>query len=205
MITYDFEQNSPEWYAARKGIPTASNFSKLITSKGEPSKSMPVYANLLAAEMYSDAPLNDFEGNFWTDRGHELEDDAASKYEFLRDVETIKVGFVTDDDKTMGCSPDRLVGDDGMIEIKCLKTENYVAAILYYKKNNRCEPKYIPQAQGQIYICQREWADMVFYHPTLPMLIIRQAPDKTIVDGLTSQLFKVRELRDQVLKTLKEL
>ena len=205
MIIHDVPQNTPEWEKLRAGMPTASSFPKLITSEGEPSKSMPVYANLLAAELYSDLPLNDFEGNKWTERGHELEDAAADKYEFLRNKETVKVGFVTDDDKTMGCSPDRFVYDDGMIEIKCLKTENHVAAILYHQKHKRCESKYTQQAQGQMYICQRKWVDMVFYHPSLPMLIIRQEPDKKIIDGLTSQIFKVRQMRDQTLKILKEL
>lgn len=205
MIIHDLEQNSDEWLAIRAGMPTASNFAKLITSTGEPSKSMSVYANLLAAELYAEKPLNDFEGNQWTERGHELEEDAATMYDFIKDVETEKVGFVTDDDRLYGCSPDRFVGDDGMIEIKCLKTENHVNAILYHQKNGRCETKYVQQPQGQMYICERKWCDLVFYHPDLPLLVIRQKPDKKIVDGLTSQLHKVRELRDSVLKTLKEI
>lgn len=204
MITHSVDQSSDEWLGLRAGIPTSSNFAKLITSKGDPSKSMSAYANLLAGELYAQKPLNDFEGNQWTERGKELEDDARTKYEYLNDVDIEQVGFITDDENLHGTSPDGLVGDKGLIEIKCLKTENHVQAILYHAKHGGCPTKYIPQIQGQMYICQREWCDIVFYHPELPMLVIRQEPNKLVIDGLTKQLNEVRKVRDAVLKTLKE-
>lgn len=203
MIIHDVAQNEPEWLQLRAGMPTASNFAKLITSKGEPSKSLPTYANLLAAELFAQKPLNDFEGNQWTERGHELEEDARSQYEFLNDCDVQQVGFVTDDEKSFGCSPDGLVNDDGMTEIKCLKTENHVEAILYFEKHKKCPPKYVPQTQGQIHVCQRKWCDLIFFHPDLPTLTIRQEPDEEVIGGLISQLHRVREVRDLVLETLR--
>lgn len=205
MIIHECEQGTDEWFALRAGMPTASNFSKLITSKGEPSKSMPTYAALLAAELFAEKPINDFDGNQWTERGHELEDEARTRYEFQNDVDVDQVGFITNDEKTHGCSPDGLVGEDGLVEIKCLKTENHVKAILYHKKHGKCPPDYVQQTQGQIMVCDRLWCDLIFYHPVLPMLIIRQTPDAAVVAGLTGQLsYAIRE-RDRILEILRNV
>jgi putative phage-type endonuclease len=205
MVIHGVEQGTDEWFSLRAGMPTASNFSKLVTSKGEPSKSLPTYANLLAAELYAQKPLNDFEGNQWTERGHELEDLARTRYEFQHDIDVDQVGFITDDNKLHGCSPDGLVGERGLIEIKCLKTENHVKAILYYQNYGRTPPDYIQQTQGQMFICERDWCDLVFYHPELPMLIIRQEQDAKIISALTLQLNEVRKVRDEVLNSIKSV
>ena len=133
MIVHDVPQNSDDWLALRAGKPTASSFSKLVTSAGTESKSMPEYAISLAGELYAGKPLDAFEGNKWTERGHELEDAARAKYEMMRDIDAVQIGFVTDYDLRYGCSPDSLIADDGMLEIKCLKAENHIKALMYYR------------------------------------------------------------------------
>lgn len=204
MKIHNVEQGTDEWFAIRSGRPTASEFSNLITSTGEASKSLPAYAARLAAELYAGKPVDSFEGNAWTQRGNELEDAALSLYGLQMDCEPEKVGFVTDDDELYGCSPDAFA-NDGMVEIKCLKTENHVKAILYHKKHGRCPTDYVQQTQGQMFITGRKWCDLVFYHPELPMLIIRQEPDKKVVDGLIVQLNNVLEERDKILQVLREV
>lgn len=201
MIIHDIEQGSDEWYSLRAGIPTASEFSKLITSKGEPSKSMTTYAMTLAAEKYAGRPLGSFEGNEWTDRGKELEEPAKSAYSFITGLEGEDIGFVTDDNKEHGCSPDWLVGE-GLAEFKCLKTENHVKAMLYYKKHGRCPTDYVQQTQGQMFVTGKDWCDLVFYHPSLPLVVIRQTPDKVVLDGLIKQLEAVKKERDSILETI---
>lgn len=204
MIIHECEQNSEEWLALRSGKPTASCFSKLVTSTGAESKSMPEYALTLAGGLYAGKSLDAFEGNKWTDRGHELEDSARAKYEMIRDVDAVQVGFVTDDDIRYGCSPDSLIGDNGMLEIKCLKAENHIKALMYYKKNGKPPTNYVPQVQGQMYVCEREWCDLVFYHPDLPMLVIRNEPDVKLIKTLESQLDAVIRERDKIVKLLEE-
>ncbi len=76
MKKHDVEQGSEEWYALRAGKPTASEFSKLITSKGEPSKSAATYAITLAIEAYAGGPVDAWEGNAHTERGKNLEAEA---------------------------------------------------------------------------------------------------------------------------------
>lgn len=197
------EQRSPEWWALRLGKPTASEFSKIITSKGEPSKSASTYAVTLACELFAGKALDGWEGNSYTERGRELEVTALELYEFTREVELTRVGFITDNADTMGCSPDALIGDDGMAEVKCLKAENHAKAILYYEKHGRCPTDYVQQTQGQLMIGERKWCDLIFYHPELPLLVIRQEPLREVRGGLIQGIADVIRERDNVLDILR--
>lgn len=205
MILHDVEQRSPEWYALRLGIPTASEFSQIITPTGKPSASRRTYAMSLAAELFIGRSINMWAGNAWTDRGREMETQAVSHYEFLNDVQIQPIGFVTNDEKTAGCSPDGFVGDDGMIEVKCLKAEHHIGAIMMYREEKTCPLDYMPQTQGQLLLCQRKWCDLVFYHPELPMLAIRQEPDPKIEKTLQELIPMLIEYRDKVLAELNAL
>ena len=204
MKLIDLVQGADEWRQARLGVPTASRFSELVTSTGELSKSLKAYAADLAAERYAGAPMESWEGNQWTERGHELEDAARATYEFTRGVQVVQVGFITDDDGRWGCSPDSLVSDDGMVEFKCLKTSRHIGMILDYKKRKSLHPDYIQQAVGQLVIAEREWNDVVFYHPALPMLVVRTNPITEVVAGLRAALPIIEAERDSILTTLKE-
>jgi putative phage-type endonuclease len=203
MKIHAVDQRSPEWYALRCGMPTASEFSKIITSTGDASKSASTYAITLAAELFAGKPLEAWEGNQWTERGRELEDEAIARYEFQTDAETIPVGFVTDDAGMTGCSPDRLVDADGLLEVKCLKAERHIQAILYFEKHEHAPPDYTQQTQGQMLICQRKWADLVFYHPDLPLLTIRQPRHIKLGEALMRGIAKVIFERDEVLAALR--
>ncbi|MES0444920.1 MAG: YqaJ viral recombinase family protein [Desulfobacterales bacterium] len=205
MRAHNVKQNTPEWELLRAGKPTMSEGNKLVTSVGEPSKSMVEYAKTLAAEKYAGRALSSFHGNSSTDRGHTLEPDAAEMYSFMRDVEVFKVGFITDDEETYGCSPDRGVGENGMIEIKCLETKGHIDMLLYYQKNKKPKSTYIVQPQGQMMTWEKEWCDLVFYHPELPTLIIRQEPDDKIIVPLKRQIEIVCGERDKILTMIKEI
>lgn len=209
MIIYDnIEQGSDEWHALRAGTPTSSEFSKLVTSQGVPSKSMPDYAVQLAADLYAGAPQDRWQGNEWSDRGHELEDAARAWYEnTFPDREVTRVGYITDDDGRMGCSPDSLVDWDGLdwgglLEIKCLKATRHVKVLMYLEKNERLPPDYVVQPQGQMLIAERGWCDVLFWHPELPAVIHRVEPDEKIVINLRLQIEGCITERDRVIDVL---
>jgi hypothetical protein len=205
MIIHDVEQRSPEWYALRAGMPTASEFSKVVTSTGEPSKQAAAYVRTLAAELFAGKPLEAWEGNGWTERGREMEGQALALYEFAHDVEIVPVGFATDDTGHIGCSPDGLVGDAGMVEVKALKADRHIDAILYHQKHGRCPPDYVQQTQGQMMICARNWCDLIFFHPELPLLTIRQEPDLQLQAQLAVRLTTLRKDRDEILAVLQKM
>ncbi len=203
MKRHNVQQNTPEWLALRAGKPTASDFSKLITSTGEPSKSLSTYAITLAAELYAGKPLDVWEGNSYTERGHALEDDARRLYALMHDQEPEIVGFMTDDAERYGCSPDSLVGENGGSEIKCLKAENHIKAILYYRKHKKCPPDYVQQVQGSLLVCERDWWDLFFFHPDLPHLTIRIMRDEDLIKSLREQIDVVIVERDRILTELR--
>lgn len=203
MKIHNVEQGSDAWRSIRAGKPCASEYSRIITSDGTRSKSFSGYAMTLAGELFAGKPLDGFEGNGWTDRGKEMEAEAIAYYEFVRDVKLEKVGFVTDDAEQYGCSPDSFVSDDGLVEIKALKAENHVKAILYWQKHGKCPTDYIQQTQGQMMITGRKWCDLVFYNADIKPLIIRQYPILAVQDALAVEIPALIKERDVILSVLR--
>lgn len=193
MKIYDFEQGTPEWFAARIGIPTASLFGKLVTPTGKVSKQAQGLIYKLLDEMRTGHPSDDFGGTEWTIRGNQLEDEAVNFYEFETGNKTQKIGFITDDNNTWGCSPDRLVNDDGILEIKCPAGWTHIENLL----RDDIDPIYKPQTQGQIIISERDYCDWMSYHPEMPPKIIRVKKDNdycaTLIeskDALSEMIYK---------------
>jgi YqaJ-like viral recombinase domain len=116
--TIDCTQGSIEWTAARLGRITASNMEKIISPTGHESKQGDKYMNRLIAEIITGQSEESFAGNAHTERGNEFEQEAADYYAALNDLELQPVGFCLTDDGAIGCSPDRLIGEQGMLEIK---------------------------------------------------------------------------------------
>src|SRR6516164_2399981 len=118
------------------------------------------------------------------ERGLIVEAEAADWYEFDQDVTVERVGFITDDDHTVGCSPDRLVGDEGLLEIKAPLPQTQVEYWLSGEINER----FRPQLQGQLYVSQRSWVDIVCWHDLLPKLVKRVEPDEKFIKALDREL-----------------
>ncbi len=211
MIIHDVSQGSDAWLKLRCKIPTASKFSKIITSTGAPSKSMVAYAYSKVCESFAGQQVDPFAGNDWTDAGTEDEEAARDHYSFTTGYEVTQVGFITDgelvDGKpvgvTCGCSPDALVNDDGMLELKRKKGDLLVESNVYYNAHKKLLPRFVQQTQGQMWICGRKWCDTVIYNPLLPPLIIRTTPDPKIIAALKVQIAACNKLRDETLLDLK--
>lgn len=212
MITehFDIKQNEPEWFAIRAGKPTASAFSKVITGTGKLSSSLESYAAQLAAETVAGGQVDSFEGNQWTERGHELEEMASLSYALRNDCLPAEVGFVTNNEVGsvgggVGASPDRLIGDDGLLEIKNLSPANHVLALWRYKAKGTVEPKYIPQLQGQLLVTGREWVDLFFHNPDLPALQVRFTRDENYLASLKYYLIDCMALRDEFISVMESI
>ena len=192
------EQNSPEWFKARLGIPTASAFGKIITSTGKASTKSGDYMNTLLAEWLAGEPLESWEGNQWTERGHELEQDARSYYEMTNDVDVEQVGFITND--LAGCSPDGLVGTNGGFECKCPSPGIHVKYLL----GNKVPATYYPQVMGSLWITEREWWDFESFHPVLDKMIIRVHRDEEyiglMIDAMQKFTDKMLSKREDLIK-----
>lgn len=181
----DIVQGSDAWLESRLGIPTASEFDRIITPKKlDPCKSdtLDRYRNRLLAEWMYGASLEAFDGG-WIKRGKELEPEAARWYEMETDVVTTPVGFVALDDGSAGASPDRLVGEVGLVEFKCPALETHVGYLL---EPSSLLAEYRIQHQGQLWVCSdREYVDMVSYYPAFPSVVVRTYRDEIVQAALS--------------------
>ena len=198
MKIFDCIQGSPEWFAARLGVPTASNFDKIVTTKGEPSKSAQKYMYKLAGEKASGIAEESYQ-NAAMARGTELEAEARKFYEMVKNVEVEEVGFCLLEDKGYGASPDGLVRNKGLVEIKCPLCATHVGYLL----KETLLTDYFQQVQGQMLVTGREWTDLISYYPGLKPLIIHVERDDAFLNKLEAELDKfVFELND-VIRTIK--
>src|SRR6516164_3947049 len=118
-IFHDVAQYSELYDRLRLGIPTSSHFHKIITPQGKPSKQWREYACVLIAERILQRNI-EFYNSPAMERGLIVEAEAADWYEFDQDVTTQRVGFITDDDNTTGCSPDQLyITQRSCVDILC--------------------------------------------------------------------------------------
>lgn len=199
MIIHDVTQGSYEWAMLRLGIPTASEFHKIVTPKGKLSSQAKGYAYKLIAERLLMRQIDNIDNLEWVQRGKELEADAVKLYEFETDTKTLAVGFCTTDDKQIGASPDRLAGDEGLLEIKCPKPETHIANMV-----EGLDADYFPQVQGQLFVTGRKWCDWFSYHPELPAVRIRVQRDEAYIATLSAALDEFITMKEEMMEKIRE-
>lgn len=178
---FDMPQGSPEWFQARLGIPTASEFDTIQASGrgGGVSKTRQTYMRKLAGEVITGLAAESFQSAAF-DRGHEWESIARTHYEFSEGVEVQEVGFIRSKSYRAGGSPDGLVGADGMIEIKTKAPHLWIEAV----ERGSFPPEHMAQTQGNLWISGREWCDLVIYYQGMPLIISRIERDEGYIRGL---------------------
>lgn len=188
MQIFDCEQGSPEWFECRRGIPTASEFSTVLTKgrSGQPSKTRRKYMMRLAGEILTGENSEGFT-SYYTERGKMMEDEARKLYSFLNNNATLhRVGFVRNGNA--GCSPDSLVGDVGSLEIKSAQPEVLLDALLDVIDKGEFPPEHYAQCQGVLWIAEREWIDILGYWPTLSPLQKRVYRDEPYIKNLSDEV-----------------
>ncbi len=193
MIIADVQQNTPEWYKIKTGIPSASNFDKLMTTKGGVSKQRRKYMYQLVAERITGVKEDTYQNSIMQ-RGIDMEDEARSMYEFITGNTVKQVGFCyPNDKKRCGCSPDGLVGKDGLLEVKSPTSAVHVGYIIA----GVLPIDYMQQCQGQLFVTGRKWVDFFSFYPGLKSFIIRVKPDSKFLNILQIELeVFVNELND---------
>lgn len=163
MIIHDVAQGTSAWTALRCGKPTASCFDSIMTPGKKKSEGQDKYIQHLLAERVLGKPIEGFKSRYM-ELGNEYESRAVAAYELANICETYKVGFVTSDDGLFGCSPDRfIVGqDDGAVEAKSPSPAVHVSYLLAATGASK---EYKVQLQAQIWLCERDWVDIVSYCP----------------------------------------
>lgn len=173
---FNCEQGTPEWYAARLGIPTASEFDTVMAKGkgGGESKTRRTYMLKLAGERITMQPMYSY-SNDHMERGKEMEGEARDLYAMVSEVEPVQVGFLRRGEA--GASPDSLIGDNGMLEIKTKLAHLQLECLL----DDELPSEHKAQCQGQLWIAEREWVDFVSYWPGLPLFVRRVFRDDVYI------------------------
>jgi hypothetical protein len=198
-IIHECDQGTPEWHALRLGIPTASEFDKIITPSGKPSASArPYMARLLAERLLGESQGANLDGIPAVDIGKLLEPQAASMFEFEHDCATMRVGFVTSDDGRWGASPDRFfIG--GVLEIKCPQAPKHMLYAI-----DGFGPEYKVQVQGQLLVVDCDAAARYSFHQRLPAVTTWTYRDDPFIAKLRDELTRFSDELDEWTERLRK-
>jgi len=200
MITAQVTQGTEEWQQARTGIPTSSNFDKIITVDGKPSKQRQKYLYQLAAERLTGIKEDPYQNDAML-QGVEREAQARNMYEFITGNKVEEVGLCYHDEKKLyASSPDGLVGEDGLVEIKCPLAHTQIGYLL----DNAFPKTYFQQVQGQLFVTGRKWCDFFSFYPGLRPILIRVKPDKAFQKALNIEIEKFCKKLEEVVNKIQK-
>lgn len=189
-------QGTPEWFAARCGKVTASRVADVIakTKTGYSASRANYMAELIAERLTGEtAPSFSNAAMQW---GTDTEPKARAAYSFIADVDVEEVGFIEHPSLGMaGASPDGLVGDVGLVEIKCPNTATHLDTLL----GQSVPAKYVTQMQWQMACTGRAWCDFASYDPRLP------EPMQLFVQRVHADRDEIARLEAEVSSFLAEL
>lgn len=191
MIIHNIPQGSSEWLAIRKGKLTASNAQAI----GNGGKGLETLVWETMSALFSSSSEEGYT-NKDMERGKELEALAVAMYELENSQKTETVGFIQLDDH-VGCSPDRLVGEDGLVEIKCPKDTVFLRLLL---GKDKPDTKHVWQAQMQMLVSERKWCDLVYFNPNFKksLLSFKILPDPIMVESLQLGLSKGKAMIEEI-------
>ena len=190
-------QGTDAWLKDRIGHATASHAQAI----GNNGKGLETYILEIMSEYLSSGEKEHY-SNEHTERGNELEPTARSMYELENDCKVEQIGFCELND-FIGCSPDGLVGEEGMIEIKCPEDKVYFDIIM----NEKIDSGYYCQCQMNMLILERKWCDLVYYNPNFEksMKIFRLFPDEVMFEKLKVGFQNAEEQIIKLISKYKEL
>lgn len=184
------EQRSEEWFKARLGIPTASDFDKVVATK-----TTATYKNFVAekaAERLAGQPYSELSGRSFTSWemqwGTDNEPVARLQYALASGNEVAETGLWLHDEGIAGASPDGFINGDGTLEIKCPNTATHIETL----RKGSVPSQYRWQVQGQLWITGRNWCHFVSFDPRLPenaqMIVIDVYRDEQMIARLENEV-----------------
>ncbi len=200
-VYWEIEQRTPAWRKIRSGVPSASQFHRVVTAvKGDLSKSRFGYAcELIAARL-----LNWERRSLDTEdvvNGREREPSAIRHMEFMHDLETLPVGWVSTDDGRLGASPDRFVKKTLVpCELKCPSDPVMLRYLLFGQDED-----YRPQISGQMFICEADEAIFCAWNPRTPEYFVRTHRDESYIQKLAQHLNQFTDELDMLTDKAKAL
>jgi len=201
-IYLNCEQGTDEWHAARAGILTASVMQCLMVSgRGERGfgDGAMTLMNQLIGERFTGESADKFEGNRHTDRGHELEPIARAFVSERLGIEIVNCGIILN--HGIGYSPDGLVNDDGLIEIKTKLPKLQVKVIL----DQVIPAEHVVQCQVGLWVSERDHIDFASFYPGMPLFHKRAGRDEAMIRKLKERVAAFYELMEERTQQIIEL
>lgn len=187
-IRTDFEQQTDTWYFERLGKFSGSNFHIFL---GNSQTKEDALWEKVAERKWLDTDVEQFI-NQYTERGKNLEHEARRLYSAVYDTEVQTCGLVEEDgefDTWAVCSPDGLIGEDGLLEIKCYIAKNFLQiSDPKSKKYGYVKPEVRTQIQYDLFVTDRQWAHLCFYHPRGGLHVIRVERDEEYIEKIKTAL-----------------
>jgi len=200
----DVEQRSEEWYRARMGIPTASMFGVVMAQgreRGTDSKGRASYMRKLAGEIITGIPMESYT-NEDMERGSQQEPEILARYVFETGNDVTPCGFIKNGKK--GCSPDGLIRDDGMVQIKSAAPHVMIEILMDLHKG--APKKHLPQCHGELWVAERKWTDLVIgSSPRLPLAIFHLKRDQQFINDIETSVHWFNRDLAEMVKTIERL
>ena len=203
MKIHDVQQGSPEWMKLRAGIPTASEFDALVSPewKIREGEGVKTYLAKKVAEKWLGGPLPDLATFHDMEQGQIMEESAIPWYALTYGVDVKRVGFITDNAGTCGCSPDGMV-QDGLIglEIKCPAAHTQAGYLLA----NELPKQYRAQVHGSMYVTGAPFWTFVSYRRKFPALVLTVERDEKAIRAIHEAVQGFNDQLEKAFKTLQE-
>jgi exodeoxyribonuclease (lambda-induced) len=193
-IYEELNQNTEEWQRIRAGKLTASNFHTLM-GKSETKNNILLQKTaerLLNRSLESDYTNQDME------RGRELEEEARLLYEMQTDKEATIVGFI-ELNTSVGCSPDDLIGEDGIIEIKCPKETVFIGQVI----RDKIKPEYYTQIQFNLYVSNRQYCDYIAHNRNFNLFVKRIERDEDYIKKIKETIEECESIIEENMSILR--
>lgn len=201
LTIVDVAQGSPEWFQARLGIPSASNFGCVMANgrDGGPSLTRTEYLYRLAGEIITGEPAEETFKSRAMERGKEMEPEAIADYERRKKVEVQRIGLGINFVGLKRCcaSPDGLVGFDGGLETKSMRPDKMIPLL---DRGARMPPEHRAQVMGNIHVFERDHWDFKIFWPRMPDFTVRVFRDDDYIRDMSNQI----EIFQHELKRLVE-
>jgi len=194
MKIHRMVQGSDEWLSARAGIPTASEFSNLVTPawKARTGEMVETYLSKKLAERWRGEPLPGWGGGS-LEQGSLREEEAIPYFEVQSGLEVERVGFITTDDGRWGCSPDGMLKGRNGLEVKCPEPHTQIRYLLA----GVLPAAYATQVQGSMLVTQAQAWTFFSYCRGLPDLILTVNRDEKAIAALAEALTSFCERLDE--------
>jgi predicted phage-related endonuclease len=196
IVHNEIEQNTDAWTQIKLGKFSASNCADLLmATKCEGYKKL---IKRIVEERITGLPSESkWMGNKYTERGHDLEPIAIQNYEFSTFTKAHRVGFIEHDSLWYGCSPDALLGENGLLQVK----NPIFATQLDYLEDQEIPTDYYKQMQFELMVCEREYDIFHSFHPALPALTLRVNRDEKMIAEIQEKLkIAVEEVNQRINK-----